>query len=91
MANPIGNHWNLAKIKNSIISISTDGLNATTRNTPKWQSVYAEKGFMISVDIPGPVLYYFEATIMPVQPDKRLVKFLHMEIKHFFYQKLNIL
>jgi hypothetical protein len=58
IANPKGNNWK--KTKNSI-SISKDGLTATGSG---WRSVSAEKGFIISVDISGPVIYYFEITMM---------------------------
>jgi hypothetical protein len=62
ITNPFGNYL---KTKNSSISISADGLKATNNsNATVWQSVSAEKGFTISVDIPGPVLSYFEVTNM---------------------------
>jgi hypothetical protein len=50
---------------NKSISISTDGLNASNNiKLNGWQSVYAAKGFTISVDSSGPVVSYFEITIM---------------------------
>jgi hypothetical protein len=62
LANSINNRWNFAKI-NKNITISTDGLNATI-NGKGWQSVFAEKGFAISVDSSAPLLFYFEVTNM---------------------------
>jgi hypothetical protein len=57
IANPKRNVW---KIKKSI-SISADGLSATIGS--RWHSVCTDNAFIISVDISGPVMYYFEVTI----------------------------
>jgi hypothetical protein len=58
LANPKVNVW---KTDNSF-SISADRLIATN-NVTGWRSVSADKGFIISVDFSGPVMYYFELTI----------------------------
>jgi hypothetical protein len=79
LGSPIGNvkrsrnRWNLAKIKNRSIFISRDGLNATNNSSSSatvyynYRSVSAKKGFHISADFPGPVLFYFEVTLMSTQ------------------------
>jgi hypothetical protein len=54
--NPIGNYWDLAETENSSISISA--------YTEVWKSIYAEKGFVISAHSSGPVIYYFEVSIV---------------------------
>jgi hypothetical protein len=70
MANEKANCWNLATINNSNIFISANGLKATNNNNAtatgyhNYRSVTAERGFYISTDFTGPVLYYFEVTIM---------------------------
>jgi hypothetical protein len=74
MANGKANCWNLAKAKNKNYNIllSTDGLKATINSNPNpistvyhnYKSVTADKAFHISADFTGPVLYYFEVTIM---------------------------
>jgi hypothetical protein len=38
--------------------------NATTGIYHNYKSVTADKGFHISADFSGPVIYYFEVTIM---------------------------
>jgi hypothetical protein len=71
---PVGNRancWKPAKIKNSDIDISPNGLEAMNTSNATvyvyYRSVSAEKGFNISADFPGPVLLYFEVTIMSAQ------------------------
>ena len=54
LRNPAENRW---KITNN--GIATDGLKANS-NVRGWRSISVEKGFAISVDFPGPILYYFE-------------------------------
>jgi hypothetical protein len=67
------NWWNLATIKNSRIFLSCDGLKATNNGNAtanvyhNYNSVTAEKGFHISADFAGPVLYYFEVIILSKQ------------------------
>src|SRR4051812_36562645 len=60
--NPNGNRWNGTKMQSNIAS---DGLNANINsNANGWESISAEKAFIISVEFPRTILYYFEVTKM---------------------------
>jgi hypothetical protein len=78
VANGQTNCWNLTtRNKNSSFYISRDGLEATSTNSSSssatatiyhnYKSVTADKGFYIFDNFAGPVLYYFEVTIMSAQ------------------------
>jgi hypothetical protein len=67
------------------MSISANGLNASINyDYAGWPSISVQKGFIVSVDFPGPVLYYFEV-INRSSSNNQWVNFLIMEIKLFWW------